>query len=108
MNCERKVSQKLRLKDVTIAARFHCCFHYCVIFEASQKYDFRRCTDSFQAAGSLKAVHHGHHYVEDQYVGLEAQRGFNGLLPVQHGADHLKLDIQEPEDGPEDLLTVIG
>ena len=63
---------------------------------------------SLQAAGGLKAVHHGHHDVEDKYVGLEAQRSFNGLLSVQYGADHLKLDIQEPGDGPEDLLTVIG
>jgi len=93
MNCKRKVSQKLRLKDVSIAARFHCRFHYCVIFEASQKYDCRRCSDFFQAAGSLKTVHHGHHYVEDQYVWLEAQRCFNGLLSVQHRADHLKLGI---------------
>jgi hypothetical protein len=108
MNCQRKVSHELRLKDIAIAAGFHCRFHDSRIFKASQKYDFRRCADFFQAAGSLKAVHHGHHYVEDKYVWPEAQRSFNGLLPVQHGADHLKLDIQEPGDGPEDWLTVIG
>jgi hypothetical protein len=42
VNCKRKVSQKLRLKDVTIAAEFYGRFHNGGILKASEKYDFRR------------------------------------------------------------------
>ena len=107
-DCEGKIGYEVGLENIAAAARFHGGFHEGVVLDAGEEDNFRECANSFEATGRLKAVHYGHHNVEDENVGLQAQGGFNCLLPVQRGADYLKLEFQKAGNGAENLFTVIG
>ena len=83
------------LKTKALVPGFNCGFHESGIFKASQENDFRQCADFFQAAGGLKAVHHWHHDVEHENIGLQTQRRLDCLLSVKYGANYLELGSQE-------------
>jgi hypothetical protein len=106
--CEGKIGYEVRLENVGAAAGFHGGFHEGVVLDAGEEDNFRGGANFLEATSRLKAVHDRHHDVEDEDVGLQAQGGFNCLLPVQRGADYLKLEFQKAGDGAENLFTVIG
>ena len=108
MEGKRKIGYKLRFENEANASVYDCHFHQSRILDARQENDFRRRAEFFQAASSLEAVHHRHHNVEHENVGLQPQCRFNCVLSVQHEADYFELDFQKPGNHAEDRLTVIG
>jgi hypothetical protein len=104
---EGEIGYEVGLENIAAAAGFHGRFHESVVLDAGEEDNFRRGANALEATSRLEAVHDRHHDVEDENVGLQAQGGFNCLLPVQRGADYLKLEFQKAGDGAENLFTVI-